>query len=73
MVIPIYLGELAPPTLRGTLGALTQFTMVIGILGSNLIAFPLSNPEGWRYMFALTPVLAALDLLCMPLLLESPK
>lgn len=73
MVVPIYLGELAPPTLRGTLGTMTQFALVIGILGSNLIAFPLSNPKGWRYMFALTPILAAVDLACMPLLFESPR
>ena len=26
----MYLGEIAPPTLRGTLGTLTQFSMVIG-------------------------------------------
>ncbi|CAN0248201.1 unnamed protein product, partial [Ascophyllum nodosum] len=73
VVVPIYLGELAPPTLRGTLGTMTQFALVLGILGSNVIAFPLSNAKGWRYMFALTPMLAAVDLVCLPLLLESPR
>ena len=73
VVVPIYLGELAPPTLRGTLGTLTQLALVIGILGSNLIAFSLSTAKGWRYMFALTPILAAVDLVCLPLLSESPK
>ena len=28
VVVPVYLGEIAPPTLRGTLGTLTQFAMV---------------------------------------------
>ncbi len=73
VVIPIYLGELAPPTLRGTLGTLTQFSLVIGILGSNLLAFPLATPGGWRWMFAVTPILAILELMCMPLILESPR
>lgn len=73
VVIPIYLGELAPPTLRGTLGTLTQFALVTGILGSNLLAFPLATTTGWRYMFAVTPIVAALELVCMPLIFESPR
>merc|ERR1719197_59579 len=28
VVVPVYLGEIAPPTLRGTLGTCTQFAMV---------------------------------------------
>ena len=73
MVIPIYLGELAPPTLRGTLGTMTQFALVSGILGSNLLAFPLATAGGWRWMFAVTPVLALVELMCMPLIFESPR
>lgn len=73
MVIPIYLGELAPPTLRGTLGTMTQFAMVSGILGSNLLAFPLATAGGWRWMFAVTPILAVVELMCMPLIFESPR
>eukprot|EP01031_Cornospumella_fuschlensis_P024742 gene24742-29898_t len=41
VVVPVYLGEIAPPTLRGTLGTFTQFAIVIGILASNLCAYPL--------------------------------
>ena len=73
MVVPIYLGELAPPTLRGTLGTLTQFALVSGILGSNLLAFPLATLGGWRYMFAVTPLVAAVELLWVPFIFESPR
>lgn len=73
VVVPIYLGELAPPTLRGTLGTMTQFAMVIGILASNLMAFPFATLTGWRILFAVTPVLAAVELICMPLIFESPR
>ena len=31
VVVPVYLGEIAPPTLRGTLGTCTQFACVIGM------------------------------------------
>ena len=73
VVVPIYLGELAPPALRGTLGTTTQLALVIGILASNLVAFSLSDAQGWRYMFGLTPILAAVDMVCLPLLSESPR
>jgi SP family facilitated glucose transporter-like MFS transporter 3 len=37
VLVPVYLGEMAPPTLRGTLGTLSQFAMVMGILISDLL------------------------------------
>lgn len=73
VVVPVYLGEIAPPTLRGTLGTCTQFAIVIGILFSNLVAFPLATPSGWRYMFAIGPLLSILQLLSSPYLVESPR
>jgi SP family facilitated glucose transporter-like MFS transporter 3 len=73
VLIPIYLGELAPPTLRGTLGTLTQFAMVIGILVADLLAFPFATVGGWRVLFAVTLIIAILQLLMSPLLLESPR
>ncbi|GKY96641.1 hypothetical protein MPSEU_000623700 [Mayamaea pseudoterrestris] len=73
VLVPIYLGELAPPTLRGMLGTLTQFAMVIGILVANLLAFPFANEKQWRLLFAVTPVLSVILLLLAPFLLESPR
>jgi SP family facilitated glucose transporter-like MFS transporter 3 len=73
VVVPVYLGEIAPPTLRGTLGTCTQFAIVIGILFSNVIAFPLATPGGWRYMFAIGPFLSLVQLLSSPYLVESPR
>lgn len=73
VLIPIYLGEMAPPTLRGTLGTLTQFAMVIGILVADLLAFPFATEGGWRALFAVTPIISVLQLLMSPLLLESPR
>lgn len=73
VLIPIYLGEMAPPTLRGTLGTLTQFAIVIGILVADLFAFPFATERGWRVLFAVTPIIAIVQLLMSPLLLESPR
>ena len=71
VLVPVYLGELAPPVLRGTFGTCTQFAMVLGILASDCLAFTFS--EQWRVLFGVTPFLAALQLLCAPHLLESPR
>jgi SP family facilitated glucose transporter-like MFS transporter 3 len=73
VLVPIYLGELAPPNLRGVMGTLTQFALVIGILFADLIGFVLANPSGWRYMFFLITLLALFQLLLTPFLLESPR
>jgi len=73
VLVPIYLGELAPPTLRGMLGTLTQFAMVIGILVADLLAFPFATAHGWRVLFGITCITALAQLLCSPFLLESPR
>lgn len=73
VVVPVYLGEIAPPTLRGTLGTCTQFALVIGILMSDVFAFPFATLTRWRYLFAVTPFVCVLQLLVSPFLLESPR
>lgn len=73
VLVPIYMGELAPPSMRGFFGTCTQMALVCGILAANLIAFPLATPDGWRLMCAVIPVLCGLQLLLAPLLHESPR
>ena len=67
VLVPVYLGELAPPVLRGTFGTCTQFAMVLGILVSDLLAF---TSWSWRFLFAITAIFAVVQLLCAPHLLE---
>ena len=73
VIVPIYLGELAPPTLRGSLGTLTQFALVVGILMADVFAFPFANLEKWRILFSVTGLVSFVQLLCAPWLLESPR
>jgi len=73
VLVPIYLGELAPPTMRGTLGTLTQFSLVTGIFISALAAFPFATESRWRILFAISPMTAIVQLFCAPWLLESPR
>jgi SP family facilitated glucose transporter-like MFS transporter 3 len=73
VLVPIYLGELAPPTLRGLLGTLTQFALVSGILIAELLAFPFATESQWRILFAVTPLVAVAQLLLSPFLLACPR
>ncbi|KAL7533654.1 hypothetical protein ACHAXR_005368 [Thalassiosira sp. AJA248-18] len=73
VLVPIYLGELAPPNLRGVIGTMTQFALVVGILFADLVGFVLANSTRWRWMFLLTSILAFFQLLLTPFLLESPR
>jgi SP family facilitated glucose transporter-like MFS transporter 3 len=74
-MVPIYLGELAPPsTLRGMLGTtLTQFALVIGILVADLLAFPFATAGSWRVLFGVTVLIAMVQLLMSPFLLQIPR
>lgn len=75
VIIQLYLSELAPPNLRGSLGTCNQFATVVGILVSNLVGFPLAKSESWawRVMLGIAAVPPALQLLTAPFLYESPR
>jgi MFS transporter, SP family, solute carrier family 2 (facilitated glucose transporter), member 3 len=66
-------GEIAPPTVRGSLGTCVQFALVIGILCATVFTYPLGSPSTWRFLFLVTPLIALCGLLISPSLLESPK
>lgn len=69
---PMYVAEVAPPSIRGRLVAFYQLSIVTGILSSYCINFLLRNagPDNWRWMF-LTGVLPSL--LFLLLLLRAPE
>lgn len=73
VLVPIYLGELAPPSLRGVMGTLTQFGCVLGILFGSVTGFAFANPSGWRWMFFVISGIAMIQLAMAPFLLESPR
>lgn len=72
-LVPIYLGEVAPPNLRGVIGTMTQFGCVIGIFAADLAGFPFGNESGWRYMFLIISILGACTILLKSFMLESPR
>ncbi|KAL3672259.1 hypothetical protein V7S43_002918 [Phytophthora oleae] len=79
VIVPLYLGELAPPNLRGALGTTYQVAMVIGILATDILAFGFAGEytgwtrPGWRLMFGFAGLLGVLQIALAPLLIESPR
>jgi sugar porter (SP) family MFS transporter len=60
MVVPMYIGELAPPRFRGALVSFNQLAITSGILVSYLIDYSLSSSREWRLMFGLAAIPALL-------------
>uniref|UniRef100_A0A8C9QGT0 Solute carrier family 2, facilitated glucose transporter member 5 n=1 Tax=Spermophilus dauricus TaxID=99837 RepID=A0A8C9QGT0_SPEDA len=73
--LPMYLGELAPKNLRGTLGTMTEVFVIIGIFLAQIFSLQavLGNPTGWPVLLALTGVPALRQLLSLPFFPESPR
>jgi MFS transporter, SP family, arabinose:H+ symporter len=69
---PMYVAEVAPPSVRGRLVAFYQLSIVIGILSSYCINFLLRNagPDNWRWMFLTGVIPSAIFFL---LLLRAPE
>ncbi len=50
--VPVYLGEISPPNIRGRILACNQLLITVGILCSYLIDLAFSHSGSWRAMFA---------------------
>jgi len=72
MVVPLYIGEVVPPRVRGGLVSLNQLAITAGILVSYLIDYGLSGSANWRLMFGLAAIPAVLLFVGMLLQKESP-
>ncbi|BGP00427.1 Myo-inositol transporter 2 [Rhodotorula toruloides] len=74
LVVPLYIGELSPTSLRGRLVTLN----VVAITGGQVIAYCLNLAfqnvtHGWRFMVGLGAIPPALQLLMLIYLPESPR
>uniref|UniRef100_A0A8D1GDB0 Solute carrier family 2, facilitated glucose transporter member 5 n=1 Tax=Sus scrofa TaxID=9823 RepID=A0A8D1GDB0_PIG len=73
--LPMYLGELAPKNLRGTLGTMTEVFVIMGVFLAQIFSLQaiLGNPTGWPVLLAITGVPALFQLLSLPFFPESPR
>jgi sugar porter (SP) family MFS transporter len=70
--VPLYIGEVVPPRVRGGLVSLNQLAITAGILVSYLIDYGLSDSGNWRLMFGLAAIPAVALFVGMLFQKESP-
>ena len=71
---PMYVAEVAPPKNRGTLVAIYQLTITLGILASYTINYGLHDMENnWRWMFATGVIPSVIFFIGLFFIPESPR
>ena len=75
LISPMYVAEVAPPSIRGRLGTLYQMSIVTGIIVSYGINYLLrdAGANNWRWMFLTGVVPSAVFLLFVALAPETPR
>lgn len=73
-IVPLYISEISPTEIRGTLGSINQLFICVGILAALVAGLPLAgNPLWWRTMFAIGVIPSVLLALGMAFSPESPR
>ncbi|KAI0075467.1 general substrate transporter [Panus rudis PR-1116 ss-1] len=69
---PIFVSEIAPSKIKGAVGVLTQFAIVIGIMTTQAIGLRWSTPHDWRLVLLTSAALSFVQLILGPFIVESP-
>jgi sugar porter (SP) family MFS transporter len=73
-ISPMYISEVAPKSIRGTLVFLNQLALTFGILLSYLVDYLFTKvPDGWRWMLGLAIIPALVLSLGMAKMPDSPR
>ena len=70
---PLYISEISPADVRGKLVSLNQLMITIGIVCSYLADYALADLRAWRWMFGLAAIPAAILLIGLLFVPESPR
>jgi SP family galactose:H+ symporter-like MFS transporter len=70
---PMYMSEISPAKVRGSLVSINQLAVTIGIVVAYLIDFALSGIQGWRYMFGIAAVPSTALVIAMWRMPPSPR
>lgn len=80
-IVPMYIGEISPATIRGRLVSLNQFAIIFGMLVVYFVNWGIANGQtnewidtiGWRRMFLSETIPAGLFGILLFLVPESPR
>jgi MFS family permease len=70
--VPVYISEVSPPDARGWTVSLFQLAITLGILLAYLVDYAFAAGQGWRWMFGLAVLPAAIFALGMIYLPATP-
>jgi sugar porter (SP) family MFS transporter len=73
LAVPLYIAEMAPARIRGALVSLNQLAITVGIGVAYFVDYALASSESWRWMFISAVLPAAVLLIGMIFLPESPR
>ncbi|SCU77906.1 LADA_0A02806g1_1 [Lachancea dasiensis] len=72
VVTPLYINEMSPKELRGSLGSMNQVCINLGILLTQLLSLELADSYRWRWLLLVGALLALVNLLLLFRIEESP-
>jgi sugar porter (SP) family MFS transporter len=72
-ISPMYIAELVPARVRGSLVAVNMLAITTGIVVAYLVDYALSGSQGWRYMFGLAALPSIGLVIGMWWLPDSPR
>ncbi|XP_012667093.1 solute carrier family 2, facilitated glucose transporter member 9 isoform X2 [Otolemur garnettii] len=73
--LPMYLNEISPKEIRGSLGQVTAIFICIGVFTGQLLGLPelLGKESTWPYLFGVITIPAFVQLVSLPFLPDSPR
>ena len=72
-ISPMYIGELVPAKVRGSLVAVNMLAITTGIVVAYLVDYAFSGNKEWRYMFGLAAIPSICLVIGMWVLPDSPR
>ncbi|KAI0005873.1 general substrate transporter [Russula compacta] len=69
---PVFLAEVAPSNIRGSIGVLTQLAIVLGIMITQLLGLRMATPTQWRLVLLLSSATSAVQLCLSRFIIETP-
>uniref|UniRef100_A0A7E5A0I2 MFS domain-containing protein n=1 Tax=Panagrellus redivivus TaxID=6233 RepID=A0A7E5A0I2_PANRE len=74
-IVPMYLTEVSPNNLRGTIGSVSQLLVTVSILVAQILGLPFiwGSEKLWPLIFAFSVIPAVVQLVTLPFCPESPK
>nr|XP_028596581.1 solute carrier family 2, facilitated glucose transporter member 5-like [Podarcis muralis] len=74
-IVPLYLGEISPRNMRGSIMTVPMIFVTIGVMVSQILSLQelLGTEKGWPLLLCFTGILAVFQVIVLPSFPESPR